>query len=309
MFGWPDVLIALGASQDDAANFRTTIFLALAVGAAAVLLDSITKYDQRTEDFLPFAGSSKVRPSMLASSLAHRQSFLLYIVMRLGVFLLVAIGLPLVLQRIDLVSLKTYSELAFGAVENVRAVSEQPYWPAIWGLASAGVLDSIPFLKRLEPALRRIALTFAFVPHGVTIIKRQITLSPFRLSEEHDGGRAVNRFLRAVETDDFSRNRSSLEHRWARLASILYLLEPSNRDGLRSRFIEEYRALIVELEEDFRGLETRMRLYRRSQTGGLTDPTLLEEVRDSLASLPGDVDRALDKAEFVLACAIPTAQT
>ncbi len=309
MLEWPEALIAVGASQSDAASFRYTIYLSLVVGLVAVLIDAVGKYDTRDYNYTSSADFNKIRPSMLASSIAYRQSFIFYLFLRVGVFLLIGVFVPVALLQIDLESVKTSSDLAFAIVNSLSDIVQLPYWPAIWGLASAGVLDNIPFVKKLEPALRRAALTMAFVPHGVRIIKRQITLAPFTPGADFDGAHSVNRFLRSVEEDDFRKGRGSLERRWARFAAILYLLEGSNREGLKSRFIEEYSGLFIDLEDDFRNLETRMRLYRRSQRGGLGDPDLLDDVRDSLTTLPGDVDRALDKAEFLLACAIPTAQT
>lgn len=293
----------------DQATF-TTMFV---IGLVAVLIDSISKYDRRDpREEVATNTVDYIRPSMLTSGTVYKQSFIFYIFLRLLIFAGIALLLPMLFAP-DFLNVEAIPEPLHAILEAVRDLVLNPYWPLVWGLATAGVIEHVPYAKNIEPAVRRLALTAAFVPHGVRLTKQKIDASRFRIGGAPLGAEAVNKFLRTIETGDFDRAENSLEERWARFAGIVYLLDPANRAGIRSQFMETYGYLFRSLEDDFNGLKVRVKFFRSVSRGATQDkmsaidPEILDALKESDANLAGDVDRALEKAETALACALPTA--
>lgn len=291
-------------------------WLAALAGLAVLFFDSFRRYDAFDKKSPIFAEFGSAPPSLLTTPLVYHQSLLLYYALRVAAYVLPAVVFPVLLMRnpdlIDPLYGQVLSE--DGAVKReVYDFVTNPIFPAVWAFASAGFVSLLPYVISIEPRLRRFAQSMAFISHSVQRRLNMVTRSDLALPREPVGEAAPDAFLREVEREDVRDDADwhSLEKRWLRLAQILRMLDPTNRDGANSRFLEEHPEPFQRLTEEFHSLRIRMRYYRTlNQEVDAARATQRLDLLDRLSKhdpeLLRDVNKLLGSAEKTLAAALPT---
>ncbi len=286
------------------------------IGVGVLFFDSFRRYDEFDRASTIYLEFNNAPPSLLTTPLVYHQSLLVYYILRVGAFILPAIVVPVIL-----INDPNYFDVLYGglieespAIKNeINSFVTKPFFPVLWAFASAGFVSLLPYVIAIEPRLRRFAQGSAFIAQSVQRRLNMIHRSDLRMPHEPVGDAAPDAFLREIEPGDVADGAEwhSLEKRWMRLAQILRLLDPSNRAGVASRFIEEHPEPFRRLTEEFHGLRVRVRYYRTltrevDAAAASERLDLLDRLSKHDPELLRDVNRLLASAEKTLAAALPT---
>lgn len=292
-------------------------WIGVIIGVCVLAFDSFRRFDSFDKTSTVLVEFGAAPPSLLTTPLVYHQSLVVYGLLRIAAFSIPAALFPVMLMHDPLLLDGVLSEFLRDQtrfVEEVYGFVTTPAFPVIWAFASAGFVSLLPYVVVVEPRIRRFAQGVAFISHSVQRRLNMIHRSPLCNPREPVGVAAADAFLREVEPEDVgcAGDRHSLEKRWMRLAQILSMLDPTNRLGVNSRFIEEHSEPFRRLTEEFYSLRVRMR-FNRTLTAELADAEharerleLLDRLSKHDPDLLRDVNKVLASAEKILAAALPT---
>ena len=297
--------------------FTLGFTISLLFGAVIVFFDGARKFDSVAPRGDGASDITRIKPRFLTTLDVYRNSYILYLALRLLAFAIPAIGLPLIFSRdgaLDFLPDWT-RQILNDPANGVGDILNSTTFPLIWALLSAGILQSVPFLNELEPALRRFAHSIALIPQGMQMLRDEIRRAPLS-AVEPVGAESGNLFLQEAAASDFAADRESAENLWARFCVILQKLEPHGAGARFNAFLEEHQSDIDALRDGFDGLKLRMSLHRARARGELRRVATEAVGGSALSRLdaedPGlrkDLRAVLRRAETALACWLRAAET
>jgi hypothetical protein len=207
-----------------------------------------------------------IPPRYFTSERGYVASVVFYLIVMELIYFGPAIGVPYAVHNggVDLIG----GSLSENAVKQLSALTTPVAFPIVWALLLVGALRYVPWINNIEPALRRLAHTWAEIPHYVHELSRTLYGVEMKVDVAFPEGYRDD--LRLVAARDFNAPPASEEHAWARLSYLMRELEEMNTElgnlpvvHFGARFADEYENAAAE----FRSLTYRMARHVDERNG------------------------------------------